>query len=122
MVQRPPITPNHFFSDHAAREAGFTEQFWYQAYQLFLDEENRDPNPSLDKFFIARTIRAPFRQDFVDVLVRMQPEPGEYSSLRFTVFPAGNEPEVRQVSRWYSSNETRPVLGEGVLLDANFPW
>lgn len=122
MVQRPPITPNHFFSNPAAREAGFTEQFWYQAYQLFLDEANRDPSPSLDKFFIARTIRAPFRQHFVDVLVRMQPEPGEYSSLRFTAFPAGEEREVRQVSRWYSSDETRPVLGEGVLLDANFPW
>lgn len=122
MAPRPPITPNHFFSNPAAREAGFTEQFWYQAYQLFLDEENRDPNPSLDKFFIARTIRAPFRQNFVDVLVCMQPEPGEYSSLRFTAFPAGEEQEVRQVSRWYSSDETRPVLGESVLLDANFPW
>ena len=122
MAPRPPITPNDFFSNPAARESGFTEQFWYQAYQLFLDEENRDPNPSLDKFFIARTIRAPFKQHFVDVLVRMQPEPGEYSSLRFTAFPAGEEPEVRQVIRWYSSDETRPVLGEGVLLDANFPW
>ncbi len=122
MVQRSAITPNHFFSNPTAQEAGFNERFWYQTYRLFLDEVNRDPNPSLDKFFIARTIRAPFKQNFVDVLVRMQPEPGEYSSLRFTAFPAGEEREVHQVSRWYSSDETRPVLGEGVLLDANFPW
>ena len=122
MVQRPAITPGHFFSNPAAREAGLTEQFWYQAYQLYLDEVNRDPSPSLDKFFIERTIQAPFGQNFVDVLVRMQPEANEYCSLRFTVFPAGEEPEVRQVSRWYFSDETRPVLGEGVLLDANSPW
>ena len=58
MVQRPPITPNHFFSDPAAREAGLTEHSWYRAYQLFLDEANRDPSPSPEKFFIARAIQA----------------------------------------------------------------
>ena len=57
MVQRPPITPDHFFSNPAAREAGFTEQFWYQAYQLFLDEANRDPSPVAGEVFSSS---APF--------------------------------------------------------------
>ena len=118
------ITPKDFFSNAAAREAGFTEEFWYQAYQLYLDEAECDPDRSLEKFDIPRTVRMPFNQGYVDVIVRVQPEPREYRIVRFTAFPADGEggPEVRQISRLYNRDEERPVLGEGALLDENGRW
>ena len=124
MVSQFDITPKDFFSNAAAREAGFTEEFWYQAYQLYLDEAERDPDSSLDKFDIPRTVRMPFNQGCVDVIARVQPEPREYRIVRFTVFPAGgeDEPDAHQMSRWHPGVEDRPVLGEGALLDDNIRW
>ena len=118
------ITPRDFFSNAAAREAGFTEEFWYQAYRMYLDEAGRDPDRSLDKFDRPRTVRMPFDQGYVDVMARVQPEPREYRIVRFTAFPADGEggSEVHQISRWYSRYEERPVLGEGALLDDNIRW
>ena len=122
MVELPPITPSDFFSDAAAREAGFTDQFWYRAYILYLDELARDPSRSFAKYDIERTLRIPFQRGYVDVLVRAQPEPREERVLRFTAFPAGDEPGIRRVSRVYRYEETRPVLGEAALLDAGWRW
>lgn len=118
------ITPKDFFSNAAAREAGFTEEFWYQAYQLYLDEAERDPDRSLDKFDIPRTVRMAFNQGYVDVMARVQPEPREYRIVRFTAFPTDGEgrAEVHQIGRLYSHDEDRPVLGEGALLDENGRW
>ena len=124
MDSHPGITPRDFFSNAAAREAGFTEDFWYQAYQLYLDEAGRDPGLSLEKFDRPRTVRMPFKQGYVDVIARVQPEPREYRIVRFTAFPTEGEggSEVHQVSRWYRLEESRPVLGEGALLDENARW
>ena len=125
MVQQQSITPNDFFSNPAARDAGFTEQFWYQAYQLYLDEAARDPDPALDiKYTRPRSIRMPFREGHVDVIVRAQPEPREYVIMRFTAFPADGEDgsDADQSGWWYVHNEQRPALGEGALLDENVWW
>ena len=125
MVQQQPITPNHFFSNAAARDAGFAEQFWYQAYQLYMDEAARDPERALDiKYTRPRSIRMPFREGHVDVIVRAQPDSREYVIMRLTAFPADGEDgsDADQSGWWYVHNEQRPPLGEGALLDENGRW
>ena len=123
MANQIAITPSDFFSDPAAREAGFTEHFWQRAYTLYLEAANQDPSPSLEKFDLPRTVRMPFKQGHVDVMIRVHPESREFRTVRFTVFPADNEPEVAQVERWYFyDGESRPVLGEGALLNEGRRW
>lgn len=125
MVHQQPITSKDFFSNAAARDAGFTEQFWYQAYQLYLDEAARDPDPALDiKYTRPRSIRMPFGEGHVDVIVRAQPESREYVIMRFTAFPTDGDDgsEAHQMDRWYVHDEKRTVLGEGALLDENVRW
>ena len=125
MNYRQTITPNDFFSNAAARNAGFTEQFWYQACQLYLVEADRDPDPALDvKYTRPRSIRMPFREGHVDVIVRAQPESRDYVIMRFTAFPADGEdgPDAGQSAWWYPHDEKRSPLGEGALLDENARW
>ena len=125
MVNRQTITSQDFFSNAAARNAGFTEQFWYQAYQLYRDEAARNPDPALDiKYTRPRSIRMPFKGGYVDVIVRAQPESREYVIMRFTAFPADGEdgPNADRIGWWYVHNEQRPVLGEGAFLDENARW
>ena len=73
-------------------------------------------------FHVARTVRAPFRGEHVDVLVRSQPEPREELILSFTAFRADAGEKVRQVSRSYKRRESRPVIGEAALMDAGGTW
>ena len=126
MTQETVVTPADFFGNAAAQEAGFSGQFWLDAYNRYLDEVQADPSRSFDKWEVARTVRVPFGQGQVDVLVRTQPEPREYGILRFTVFPAADGPQPRQIARsyWYGDNakDTPPVLAEGALLDYSIPW
>ena len=126
MAEQTNIGPGDFFWNAAAQEAGFSGQFWLDAYNLYLDAVERDPSRSLDKWEVERTVRAAFRDGQVDVLVREQPEGREYGALRFTVFAAGDGPEPRQLDRWYWHGQgeegTPVVLGEGVLLDYVNRW
>ncbi len=125
MVHRQTTTSQDFFSNAAARNAGFTEQFWYQAYQLYQHEAAQDPDPAWDiKLTRPRSIRMPFREGYVDVVVRAQPETREYVIMRFTAFPADGEdgPDADQSGSWYVHNEKRPALGEGTLFDVNARW
>ena len=127
MAQQTRVTPANFFSNAAAQEAGFSGQFWLDAYNRYLDAVQQDPSPSFDKWEAERTVRVPFQQSHVDVLVRPQPEGREFSVLRFTVFPASDDPEPPQLDRWYwhgnDRNETiPPVLPEGALLDHLNRW
>ena len=126
MVRPPPITPEHFFQDAAAERAGFSRQFWLDAHNLYGDAVEQDPSQSLSKWDVPRTVRLPFGEGHVDVLVRTQPDGREFVAVRFTAFPAGEEPEPRQVGRWYwqgdDDKETRPILGEAALLDAMHRW
>ena len=120
--KRISITPSSFFSNAAATEHGFTDEFWYRVFGLYLEAVARDPDPSFDKHEVERTIRVPFREGHVDVLVRCQPEPREFGVLRFTVFPASDGDGVREIPRRYMRDASRPVLGEGALLDAYNRW
>ena len=95
MTDRPPLTPRDFFSDTSALEAGFTGEFWYAVHELFVDASVRDSSISPDQYDVERTFRMPFRTGHVDVLVRTSPDAREYPSLRFTVFPADDDAEVR---------------------------
>ena len=125
MVNRQTITSQDFFSNAAARDTGFTEQFWYHAYQLYMDEAARDPEPALDiKYIRPRSIRMPFREGHVDVIVRAQPDSREYVIMRLTAFPADGEDgsDADQNGWWYVGNEKRSALGEGALLDENGRW
>ena len=121
MVEREPITSNDIFSNAAAREAGFTDQFWFAAYNGWLDAIKSSASP-----FIAmeepHTVRLPYVHGHADVLVRTEPDGREFYSIRFTAFPAEDAPTPRQISRWYFDDESRTALGEAVLLDANFRW
>ena len=127
--QQTRITPADFFWNTAAQEAGFSVQFWLDAYNRYLDEVQRDPSPSFDIWEVERTVRVPFGPGHVDVLVRLQPEGREHSTLRFTVFPAADGPDPRQFNRWYwyeheenEGKEIPPILGEGALLDHVNRW
>ena len=124
MDSQRDIAPKDFFSNAASQDAGFTHRFWNQAYQLYLDEADRDPDPSLEKYRYPRTVQLPFRQGYVDVMIRAQPEAREYVIMRFTAFPADceGESEVHQIGRSYHRDENRPVLGESALLDENVRW
>ncbi len=122
MLERPPISPSDFFSNAAAREIGLTDQFWFDAYAEWHVALNNDTAVSFDTIFDPRTFRIPFRGGNADVLVRVQPEGHEHYAIRLTAFPADASPTPQQIPRWYWDTESRAVLGEAVLLDANFPW
>ena len=126
MVEQTRITAANFFWNAAAQDAGFSGPFWVEAYQRYLYAVEQDPSRSLDKWDVPRTVRVPFQQGQVEVLVRAQPEGREHSALRFTAFPAGGGAEPRQLGRWYwyegDGQETRPVLGEAVLPDVVNRW
>ena len=46
MAQETHIIPADFFWNAAAQEAGFSGQFWLDAYNCYLDAVQRDPSPS----------------------------------------------------------------------------
>lgn len=122
MYQRSPITAADFFSNSASREAGLTDEFWFRVYTLYMDKMHNTPGVSFNGYDIEQTLRVPFGQGHVDVLVRSQPHPREEEVFRFTAFAAGDEDEVRQMSRAYRYNDDRAVLGEAVLPDGNMRW
>ena len=126
MAQETRITVADFFWNTAAHEAGFSGQFWLDTYNRHLDAVQRDPSPSFAKWEVERTVRVPFQGGHVDVLVRMEPEAREHGALRFTVVPAGDEPDPRQMDRCYfyrnEEKEMPPILGEGALLDYMNRW
>ena len=102
MPKTEPVTRCDFFITASALEAGLTQQFWYQAYLQFLkDTEIDTTTPGFEMYDIARTVRIPFHQKHIDVLVRCQPEPREHRIIRLTAFPAGDERRAPQLSRWY---------------------
>ena len=122
MLERPPISPSDFFSNAAARAAGFTDQFWFEAYHQWLEALRNDPSLPFAAFEDPYTLRLTYQHGDVDVLLRIQPEGHEHYAIRLTAFPAEDTPTPRPIDRWYQYGETREVLGEAALLDANFPW
>ena len=121
-MSQPRVSMSDFFSTTAAREVNLTDEFWYDAYAQYLDAMGKDMEQSFDAWEKEYTVRVPFEQGYLDVLVRMQPEPREHLAVRLTAFPADDASEPRQISRWYQDEETRPVIGEAALLDSNFRW
>ena len=112
MPKAEPVTRCDFFVNAAALEAGLTQQFWYQAYLQFLeDAENDTSTPGFERYDIARTVRIPFHQNQIDVLVRCQPEPRECRIIRLTAFSIGDERQTSPLSRWYGHlDESRTVV------------
>ena len=115
-------TPDLFLSNAAARDYGFTDEFWHKVYTLYLEAVQRDPSVSYDKLEVERTIRMPFQQESIDVLVRCQPRPYEFWVMRFTAFPGGDGDKPQEIPRWYWYDGPREVLGEAALLDASNRW
>ena len=68
MTTSPPKSPSSIFSNSAARECGFTDEFWYEVYELHAKALADDPCDSFDAFDIERTIRRKFKGRQVDVL------------------------------------------------------
>ncbi len=122
MTERSPLAPSDVFSNAAARAAGFTDQFWFDAYNRWLDEIRNAFQRGFDPYQREHTFRVPYQHGEVDVLVRIEPEGREYPSLRLTAFPAEDTPTPRSINRWYQYSETRAVLGEAALLDVNNLW
>ena len=124
MPKADPVTSCDFFINAAALEAGLTQQFWYQAYLQFLRQAESDTSaPGFEMYDFACTVRIPFHHKYIDVLVRCQPEPREHRIIRLTAFPAGDERQGPQLSRWYTHlGESRTALGEAALLDFGQRW
>ena len=122
LTRRPERSPSSIFSNAAAREYGFTDEFWHEVYELYAKALAEDPSRSFDAFDIERTIRRPFGGRQVDVLVRSHPDAREYQQLRFTAFPEDTDDDACQIPRWYWHSEERPVLGEAVLVDYSRRW
>ena len=120
MTTSPEKSPSSIFSNSAARECGFTDEFWYEVYGLYEQVLADDPYGPFDAFDIERTIRREFNGRQVDVLVRSHPDAREFQQLRFTAFEA--DAVVRKIPRWYQDGEDRSVLGEAVLLDYSYHW
>ncbi len=123
MIERTPISAASFFLNGAALEGGFSGQFWFDTYNRYMDALRQD---SFDKWDIERTIRVPFKGGHVDVLVRLEPDGKEFSSLRFTAFPASGGPQPTEIERWYwygnDKYDDSSKLPEAALLDSVNRW
>ena len=122
MTESRSIPPASFVTNAAARAYGFTDEFWLEVYTRYEEVLVNDPDISLSKIERARTIRMPFREGSVDVLVRCQPRPYEELVMRFTAFSVADGDEFKEISRWYWYDGPREVLGEAALLDASNRW
>ena len=80
-------TPDSFLSNAAARRYGFTDEFWLDVYNRHQEEVANDPDTSFDMLERARTIRVPFQNGSVDVLIRFQPRPYEHWVMRLHRIP-----------------------------------
>ena len=120
MTQHPPLTTNNVFTNPAARAAGLTDSFWLDAYHRWTDTVNTAPSFAVLEG--AQTYRIPYQDGHADVLVRTQPEPREFFTLRMTAFPADENNPPHRIERWHTRAETRPTLGEAVLVDVNARW
>jgi hypothetical protein len=122
LTTTPEKSLNSMFSNAAAREYGFTDEFWYEVYDLYEKALADDSCDSFDIFDIERTIRRSLGDQQIDVLVRSHPDAREFQQLRFTAFPAGEDEGDRQIPRWYWHDDDRPVLGEALLVDYAYRW
>ena len=120
-----------FFTNHAARDLGFTDQFWQEAYDKYRHEmeEGMKVNPRWgDELEKERTVRVSLQGRDYDVLVRTPPEDSrEFPTLRLSAFPAEPGSEVPEMSRiyWYNEENQRidiKPLGEAALLDEFNEW
>ena len=122
MTTRPERSPSSIFSNVAAREYGFRDEFWFEVYELYAKALADDPNRSFDAFDMEWTIRRQFGDRLIDVLVRTHPDAREFQQLRFTAFAVDAHEGYRQIPRWYWHSDDRPVLGEAVLVDYTNRW
>ena len=120
MTTTPVKSPSSIFSNAAARKYGFTDEFWFEVYELYMKALAEDPCRSFDVLDRERTIRRPLGDEEIDVLVRSHPDAREFEQLRFTAFSAGEHGQ--QIPRWYWHSEDRTVLGEAVLVDYTNSW
>ena len=122
LTTTPDIPSGLIFSNAAAREYGFTDEFWVEVCELYEKALANDPRKSFDVLDKERTIRRSFRGQPVDVLVRNHPDAREFKQLRFTAFLADANEDSPEIPRWYMDSDDRTVLGEAVLLDYAYDW
>ena len=122
MTTSPEIPSGSIFSNTAAREYGFTDEFWVEVCEMYDKALAEDPSRSLAVLDKERTIRRPFRGQLVDVLVRNHPDAREFQQLRFTAFLADPNEDAPEIPRWYMDHAGRRVLGEAVLPDYPYDW
>ncbi len=113
------FTSDDIFTNSTARDAGFDEAFWLQAFDGFQEAINRQPGGFLNNFDSPYTVRVPFRQGEVDVIVRVNDRPADTVILRFTAFQTESSQDDRLDERY---ERTRPRRPEAALLDYNSPW
>ena len=78
MATTPARFPNSIFSNTAAREYSFTDEFWYEVYELYMKALAEDRCRSFDAFAIKRTIRLLLGDEQIDVLLRSHPDAREF--------------------------------------------
>ncbi len=119
-----PESNHDFFISDGAREAGLTQRFWHQAYLMFIKAAEEDTSmPAFVIYDIARIVRVPFGQGYLNVLVRCQPDPREHRIYRLTAFAAGAERQPLDAKTAYQQlREGRAMLGEAALMDRGRRW
>ena len=89
------FTSDDIFTNSEARDAGFTEAFWLQALAGFHETVNPQPDGFLNNFEGPYTVRVPFHQGEVDVIVRVNDRPADTIILRFTAFQTESSQDDR---------------------------
>lgn len=110
----PRISEKDVFTDQTARDAGFTNAFWLQAFNAQFAAADAEPDDNMEKYFAPRRLRLPHNGQDFDVYVRVQEHPREFPVFRFSAFHAQDNPE-----------EFLPddmPLGQAAILDQNFRW
>ena len=115
-----------FFTNNAARELGFTDEFWQESYDKYRHEmeEGMKVNPRWgDEMEKERTVRVSFQGSDYDVLVRTPPEDSrEFPTVRLSAFTVEPGSEVIPMSRIYWYDTDRKPVGEAALLDDFNKW
>ena len=122
LTTTPDIPSGSIFSNTAAREYGFTDEFWVEVCGLYEKALAADPRKSLAVLDLERTVRRSFRGQPVDVLVRNHPDAREFQQLRFTAFLADDNENAPEIPRWYMDRVDRRVPGEAVVPDYAYDW
>ena len=122
LTTTPDIPSGSIFSNTAAREYGFTDEFWVEVCGLYEKALAADPRRSLavldkERPYAGRSGAS--RSTCLSAITRTRVS---ISSCEFTAFLADPNEDAPEIPRWYMDHADRRVLGEAVLPDYPNDW